>query len=186
MSSFNYFDKIKYNNQTSINILSKVDLIKKYTSSYSKFYDYVVKEGERADIIAYREYEDSSLDWVIYISNGIIDPYGGWVMDSKDFISYLEDKYNTKAEKLSSVIIPSSISHYYYKGLSSDSPETIASYNYKMSAETYQRLGYPAGWVAKSIYDYENEKNEAKRNVKILRQIYINEFKQQFKELING
>ena len=186
MSSFNYFPKTKYNNITSINLLAKVDLIEKYTNDYNKFYDYVVKEGERPDIIAYKEYGDASLDWVIYIINNIFDPYTGWVMDRKDFLNYLEDKYNTQAEKLTSIVISSSIAYYYYQGINSDTPEEIASYNYTMTHETYERLGNPTGWVAKSIYDYENEKNEAKRTIRLLRPIYINDFRQQFKDLING
>jgi hypothetical protein len=186
MSSFNYFPKITYNNLTCINLLSKISIIKNYTNSHDKFYSYVVKEGERPDIVAYKQYKDSSLDWIIYITNDIIDPYTGWVMDRTDFINYLEDKYNVKAEKLTSVSIPSSIAYYYYQGLPSDTEEEIASYNYTMTAETYEMLGSPSGWVAKSIYDYENEKNEAKRTIKILRQGYINDFKKQFKDLING
>jgi hypothetical protein len=186
MSSFNYFPKTNYNNIKSVNLLAKVDLIEKYDNEYNKFYDYIVKEGERPDIIAYKEYGDASLDWVIYIVNKIVDPYTGWVMDRKDFINYLEDKYNTQAEKLTSVLIPSSIAYYYYQGINSDEPEEIASYNYTMKPETYERLGNPTGWVAKSIYDYEMEKNEAKRNIRLLRSIYINDFRQQFKDLING
>lgn len=186
MSSFNYFPKIKYNNLTCINLLSKVDIIQNYMKSYDKFYNYVIRDGERPDIVAYKQYNDSSLDWVIYITNGIVDPYTGWVMERTDFINYLEDKYNVKAEKLTSVVIPSSIAYYYYQGLPSDTEEEINSYNYTMTAETYEMLGSPSGWVAKSIYDYENEKNEAKRTIKLLRPTYINEFKKQFKDLING
>jgi hypothetical protein len=186
MSSFKYFPKIKYNNLTSINLLSKVALISSYKRSYEKYYDYLIKEGERPDIIAYREYGDASLDWIIYLSNEILDPYKDWPMDYRNFINYLEDRYNVSADKLTSVVIPSSIAYYYYKGLPSDSQNKIDSYNYTMTQETYMMLNQPAGWIAKSIYDVENEKNEQKRNIKILRQPYVNEFKQQFKDLING
>lgn len=185
MSSFNYFPKIKYNDLTTINILSKVGLIREYASAYDKFYTYVVKDGERPDTIAYKEYNDSSLDWIIYIVNEIVDPYSGWVMNNANFISYLEDKYGVRAEKLNTVVIDSSIHSYYYKGIPSDTQEIISSYNYTMSKETYDRLGSPAGWVPKSIFTYETEVNEAKRTIKLLRPNYINEFRTQFKDLIN-
>ena len=186
MSSFNYFPKIKYNNLTSVNLLSKVSLIREYNKVYSRFYTYSVKDGERPDMIAYKEYDDASLDWVIYLVNEIVDPYSDWVMDYNNFIIYLEDKYGVNAQKLKSVLIDSSIHHYYYKGLASDTQEIISSYNYTMNKETYDRLGSPTGWVAKSIFDYENELNESKRNIKLLRSNYINEFKTQFKDLINA
>lgn len=185
MSSFIYFPKIKYNNMSSINLLSKVSLIREYNNLYDRFYNYTVKEGERPDIIAYKEYGDSSLDWVIYIINEMIDPYSDWVMDDRTFIIYLEDKYGVNAQKLKSTLIDSSIHHYYYKGLTSDTQEIISSYNYTMNKETYDKLGSPNGWVAKSIFDYENELNESKRNIKLLRSNFINDFKTQFKDLIN-
>ena len=166
-------------------MLSKVSLINEYRNSYDKFYTYLVKDGERPDIIAYREYNDSSLDWVIYIINEVIDPFSDWVMDYPVFIEYLEDKYGVNAQKLKSVIIDSSIHHYYYKGRPSDTQELISSYNYTMSKESFTKLGSPAGWIPKSIFDYENELNEQKRNIKLLRGNYINEFKTQFKDLIN-
>jgi hypothetical protein len=186
MSSFNYFPKIKYNNLTSVNLLSKISLIREYNNSYDKFYTYLVKDGERADIIAYNQYNDASLDWVIYIINEMIDPYSSWVMTNSNFISYIEDKYGVSAARLNSVIIEESIHHYYYKGIASDTQEIISSYNYTMTKETYDKLGNPSGWVPKSIFDYEDEMNESKRTIKLLRSNYINEFKTQFKDLING
>jgi len=188
MSSFNYFPKIKYNNMTTINLLSKVSLIREYNKTYEKFYTYVVRDGERPDIIAYREYSDSSLDWVIYLVNEMIDPYSSWVMDYPNFITYLEEKYGVRAEKLNTISSEFSISHYYYKGKAIDTQETISSYNYPMSKETYAKLDgvQKEGWYPKSIFDYENELNESKRTIKMLRPNYINEFKTQFKDLING
>jgi hypothetical protein len=185
-SAFLEYPKITYNSQLGTNLLVKVSLLKKYLTSYDRFYDYVVKDGERPDMIAYQVYEDSSLDWIIYLVNNIVDPYSGWVLERKNFLAYLQDKYNTLPEKLTSVIIPSSIAYYYYEGLTSDTPEYIASFDYNMSPETYERLGYPSGWVPKSIYDYENEINESKRNIKLLRPVFLNEFTQQFKDVING
>jgi hypothetical protein len=186
MSSFNYYPSILYNSQVSKNLLIKNVFINSAFNDYKKFYSYIIKEGERPDIIAYQEYGDSSLDWVIYLINGVIDPYSDWIMDDKQLRSYLEDKYNTAAEKLTSTVIASSIAYYYYAGLNSDSEATINSYNYNMTAETYAKLNSPAGWIPKSIYDYESELNEAKREINLLRPIYIQQFKQQFDELING
>jgi hypothetical protein len=173
---------------TTINLLSKVSLIREYNKTYEKFYTYVVRDGERADIIAYNEYSDSSLDWVIYLVNEMIDPYSSWVMDYPDFIIYLEEKYGVRAEKLNTVSSEFSISHYYYKGKAIDTQETISSYNYPMSKETYAKLNgvQKEGWYPKSIFDYENELNESKRTIKMLRSNYVNEFKTQFKDLING
>jgi Base plate wedge protein 53 len=187
MSIFNLYPYINYNNQKSTYLIAKAQIIKPYLSNYNNFYAYTIREGERADSVAYDQYGDATLDWVIYVVNGIIDPYYDWPLSTEDFMSYLENKYNTLPYKLADVSIPSSVAYYYYKGLDTDTPDVINSYNYNMSEETYMALGQPAGWVAKSIYDYEHDLNEAKRDIKLLRSTYLGNFQQQFKDLfING
>lgn len=185
MSIFNYYPIITYNNTSSINLLSEAELVQQYSTDLNRFMTYEIKENERPDIVAQKFYGDPTLDWVLFIINGISDPYKDWPLDYNKFISYLEDKYNTAAEKLTTTTIPTSIAYYYYKGLPSDSEETIASYNYKMTPYTYTKLGSPAGWEPRSIWDYEMELNDAKREIKILRPAYISDFIQQFKDLFS-
>lgn len=186
MSIFNYYPIITYNSSSAINLLSEAEVIQQFLTDLNRFFTYEVKDGERPDIISQRFYGDPTLDWVIFLINGISDPYKDWPLDYKQFINYIEDKYNTAAEKLTSTAISTSIAYYYYQGLPSDSAETIASYNYKMTPYTYTKLGSPAGWVAKSIWDDELELNEAKREIKILRPAYLSDFVQQFKDIFGN
>ena len=189
MSIFNYYPYINYDNQKATHILCKAEVLNDSLKDKRKFYKYTIKVGERADTIAYKEYGDSSLDWIIYLINNIVDPYKDWPLDDANFIKYIESKYNTKAELLTSTNIASSIAYYYYEGLTSDTAEEIAAYNYNITADTYNAFTAveKSGWVAKSIWDYEDEINESKRNIFLLRPSYINEFKQKFKDLfING
>jgi hypothetical protein len=187
MSIFNFYPYINYNNQKARYIVGKAEIIKQYLSNYGSFYAYTILDGERPDTVAFDQYGDSSLDWVILTVNSVTDPYFDWPLSSENFNYFLEDKYGTAAYKLSSVKIPSSIAYYYYKGLDTDTPEVINSYNYTMSLLTYETLGMPAGWVAKSIYDVESEINESKRDIKLLRPQYLGDFQQQLKDLfING
>jgi hypothetical protein len=182
MSIFNLYPYINYNNQKATYILAKGEIISQYLNNYNTFYNYTIKDGERADIVAYKEYDDSSLDWIIYVINNVIDPYYDWYMTYDNFVSYIESKYNIAAYKLTGIQ-----HHYYYAGLPSDSSDIIASYNYTMTPENYINLNRPAGWQSVSIWDYENKINEDKRNIKLLKPIYIDNFQQQFKNLfING
>jgi hypothetical protein len=187
---FNYFPYIEYNNLKGTHLLRKVSIISDYLKDYNRFYTYIVKEGERPDIIAYNEYGDSNLDWVVMLVNNVQDPYYDWVMDDNQLKVYLEQKYNTAIEKLDSTVLPSSIKHYYYKGLNSDTQEEIKSYNYTMAPETYnyklaQDVNSVAGWVPKTIFAYEHELNESKREIKLLREDFVSEFKMQFRDLIS-
>jgi hypothetical protein len=186
MSIFNYYPYVQYNGEKATLLLSKAEIIKPYLKDYRKFFNYTVKEGERPDIIAYNEYGDPTLDWVVYVINSIFDPYKDWVMDSEQFKAYMEDKYNTRAELLTTTLIDSSIAYYYYAGIATDDQSTIDSFNYKMTPETYAALNYPAGWIAKSVWDNENEINESKRDIILLRSNYISDFTQQFKDIFKN
>ena len=187
MALFNYYPTINYNSQTAVNLLVESEVVRSFLSDYTKFFSYLIREGERADTIAYEQYGDPTLDWVIYLVNGVIDPYKDWLMDDKQFIAYMEDKYNKTSYLLQSTSTANTIAYYYYSGLTSDTTEIKNAYNYNMSRESYVKLGSPSGWTAKSIWDYEKEINDSKREIKLLRPVYINDFKQQIKDLfING
>jgi Base plate wedge protein 53 len=186
MSIFDYYPRLQYNSNQGINILVEPEIVTQYLNDYNKFYSYTIKGNERADAIAYQEYNDPTLDWVIYLTNKIVDPYKDWLMDDNSFKDYMETKYNTTASRLNSTLSSDTIAYYYYKGLNSDDQATINSYNYKMTPLTYSKLGNPPGWEPVSIWEYEYELNELKRDIKLLRPNYISDFKQQIKDLFNG
>ena len=183
MSLANYYPVVKYRGTTSVNLLVEVEVLRTLLNDRTKYFTYVVKQGERPDIVAEHFYSDPTMDWVVFLVNGIVDPYKDWPLDEKQLISYLESKYNTAIEKLTTTTIENSIAYYYYKGNYDDLQDYINSFHYTMTPTTYAALGNPAGWVAKSIWDYENELNESKREIKILRSEHINDFKQQVKDL---
>jgi hypothetical protein len=58
-------------------------------------YEYVVKESDRPDIIAEKYYNDSTLDWVLFLTNKIIDPYFQWPMTQTELESYVRQKYGS-------------------------------------------------------------------------------------------
>lgn len=57
------------------------------------FYPVVLNAGLRADSLADAYYEDSELDWLIYLSNTSTDPYYDWYLDDAEFNEYLREKY---------------------------------------------------------------------------------------------
>ena len=78
---FKEFPKTRYSLKKNNNfeLLTNITLRYKLRNSIKKrtavYYDYVVKDSDRPDIIAEKYYEDSRLDWVIFLVNDIIDPY---------------------------------------------------------------------------------------------------------------
>jgi len=89
---FQKFPVIKYNNTLTRNITERVSLTLDYHSPNS-YYPYELKYGMRSDVVANAYYNDSYLDWLIYLTNGITDPYYDWYLDPEQFNKYLIKKY---------------------------------------------------------------------------------------------
>ena len=70
------------------------DILKNRVAIY---YDYIVKDGDRPDNIAFKYYEDETLDWLIYLVNDIIDPYYDWPLDQDAFNRYIRTLYGSVA-----------------------------------------------------------------------------------------
>lgn len=78
--------------------LKIVDYIKKYKTNFTS---YLIRDGERADTLADRLYEDPNVHWAIYLTNDIFNPYTDWPMSGKDLTDYIFEKYSG-----SSVFVP--------------------------------------------------------------------------------
>jgi hypothetical protein len=59
------------------------------------FNKYNIVGNERPDQIAEKFYEDSTLDWVILLSNNIIDLRSEWPLDDHSFREFLLNKYES-------------------------------------------------------------------------------------------
>lgn len=168
MSYFKYLPKINYFDQKSRNLINKAALISEVVNRSDAFYPYVIKDYERPDIIAFEEYNDETLDWVIFFSNNIVDPYYDWPLFPEQFKQYLEKKYNKSIYQLQS-----EISHYKYVGITNESDEDIARKSWIMSPTTHSLIGDTSGWAPVYVYDYEQELNDSKRSIRLLNRSYI-------------
>jgi hypothetical protein len=72
---FRRFPKINYNNQEVVNILTRVKILDTVKNNATIFLPYTVEEGERPDMVANFYYDDPKYDWLVLLSNQIIDPY---------------------------------------------------------------------------------------------------------------
>lgn len=180
MAYFNNFPTINYFDKQSRSIILKAAIISDVVNKADAFYPYIIKDYERPDTIAYEQYDDPTLDWVIYFSNNIVDPYYSWPLTYEQFRPYLEKKYNKTIYELQS-----EISHYKYTGTTNESKEDIARKSWLMSPTTYSLINDNSGWTAVSVYDYEDELNEAKRSIKLLNQFYIIQIKKEISTIFS-
>lgn len=162
---FSNFPRIYYDGKIVRNIVLKARFFQDVIKNYTAFLPYTVKDGERADIVAQYYYGDWRYDWLVFISNDILDPYFEWPLDQNQFHLYIDSKYGSHEESVTS------IRHYVYNtDVESDDTGKMYKQNYEMTPETFSFLpadekGY---WKPVYWYEWEFEQNELKRNIKLL------------------
>jgi len=172
---FKNFPKVQYDlkknnkflNLTNVTLRFKLtDLI---TNRSAIFYDYSVKESDRPDIVAFKYYGDEKLDWLILLTNQIIDPYYDWPLNQNDFNTYIINKYDSIQAAESTV-------HHYEQIIQAQSIHTdgsiIPEKVVRVDETTYNTLEES---VRRSVSNYENEinENEEKRQIKILEKSFV-------------
>jgi len=94
---FNYFPSFLYSNAAVTNIIAKVKFEESVVKNLALYYPYTVQDNERPDQIANFYYGSPTYDWVIYLSNNIIDPYHDWPKSEDVFHDYIIKKYGSIA-----------------------------------------------------------------------------------------
>lgn len=92
---FSFFPSLLYSNTAVTNVIAKVKFIESVTKNFAVYYPYVIAEGERADQIASHYYEDERYDWVVYMSNDIVDPVHEWPKSQLDMDNMIRTKYGS-------------------------------------------------------------------------------------------
>lgn len=144
----------------------------------SFFTKYQIIGDERPDNVAYKFYNESTLDWVVLLSNNILNIQTEWPMTQYTFDKYLLDKYGDYDTLYSGihhyeVIDPITTSQgitIVPKGTKVDSGYSITYYDYGLQKEvTKSNIGSEV-----TNYAYENKIQEDKRGIFILKARYLN------------
>lgn len=173
---FKHFPSVSYDMLTKgnkkdlvTNPLARYKILDTLRNLSAVYYTHNVAEGQSAQFIARQYYDDETLDWVIFIVNDIIDPYYDWPLDYRDFNNYVKGKYGTVETAMNTN------HHYEYvyqeKSILFDGtvvPEKL----YEVDLTTYNTLPVSSR-RAISSYTYEERKNDAKREIKILKRSYL-------------
>lgn len=169
MLLFEKYPKIVYDGHNAINIMTRAAIRKQVLNKFTVFYDYTVTDGERPDTIAYDYYDDAAFDWLVLMSNSIIDVYSQWPKSYQMFLNYLQSKYGYVNSLMSE------IHHYKFTG------DNALRTTYVISPETYEGLDNLSrvGWVPVYTYDWESDLNDAKRNIKLISNEYTSQIKKE-------
>lgn len=95
---FSRFPLVDYNGTPTKNILARVDFTEETKRDIYSNFDYVIQDDLiRPDFLSYSYYDSSQYDWMIYLSNNIVDPYHDYYLSADDFEKYIIAKYGTIA-----------------------------------------------------------------------------------------
>lgn len=93
-----YFEKfqiVTYSNTAVVDLTQRTVLLNAVYSNPNLYYPYDIQNGERADQIADRYYDDQYMTWVMYLTNKVVDPYYDWYVDSSSFEEFIVKKYGS-------------------------------------------------------------------------------------------
>jgi hypothetical protein len=150
------------------------------------FTKYAIEEGDRLDNIAEKIYGNPFYDWVIVLTNSMINPQFSMPFGDQTVIKIAEEKYGLDGAY-------SGIHHYEtleYKtpsGTVLQEAGLIVDKNfYQTSHQFNDDVGFvtvPGNQLSKSVtnLEYEYQENEKKREIYVLRGTYLTDFVNEFK-----
>ena len=155
------------------NLFKRAKLRTDIVNVITAFEYYQIEDNQRPDVIAQKLYGDAELDWVILITNNITNIREEWPLSNQDLYKHMIEKYETENAL-------SSIHHYETTEVKDEYNRLVVPSGLQVDSNysiTYSKLNNALVTVSpvKSVtnYEYEVDKNEKKRLIRILKPQYL-------------
>ena len=170
------------------NLFRRVKIREDLFANFMQFDKYEVVGDERPDNVSERMYGRDDLDWVVLLSNNIIDINNEWPLSQLQLNRFLADKY-TPQELVS-------IHHYETLELRDSKNQLILPAGLVVDEDF--NLEYLSGGQVKStsslvegrpvkavtFFDYENDLNDQKRTINVLKRDFLGIFLKDFERIM--
>lgn len=152
------------------------------------FEKYKIIGNDRPDNVAFELYDDSTLDWIILLSNNIVNIQTEWPLTQNAFDTYLREKYGvglTTEEEIYNNIY-NGIHHYETIEIKNSQGVTIipaglevpedygSGFKYYDEFTAEKEVLVTSATVPVTNYEYEEKLEDAKRNIFVLKPRYLN------------
>jgi hypothetical protein len=158
------------------NLFKKGKLREDIFQNIAFFTKYKIIGDDRPDNVAYEVYNDSTLDWIVLLSNNIINIQTEWPLTQQSFDSYLLNKYGSYD------VLYSNIHHYETievkntagtiivpAGMQVSSDYNVSYYDYFTNSQVNRSdIITPI-----TNYEYEEKIENDKRNIFLLKPTYL-------------
>ena len=144
------------------------------------FNQYTIRDGERPDTIAERLYGDPFLDWVILLTNNLVNAQYDWPRSNYEMYRIAESEYDDPYSEIHHYEIKDAIGPY-KKGQRVD--QTFYSGQHKINVNgtvTLKNGNEIASPV--TVAEWLQDENESKRKIYLLKTKYVNSFVDDFRK----
>ena len=154
------------------NLIKRVAMHAKAKSVASIFDTYDVRSGETPEMVSYEYYGDPEYHWIILLVNNITDRYHQWPMNNRQFHSHVSTRYDNV----------DATHHYEIYQVSGDTTVkiNIGPSNVDTDGETI------ADAVLVTNREYEEAKQDELRKIRLLDPTYVEQFVEDFENLIGS
>lgn len=177
-------------------VVSRFGIENQLKENTSVFYTYEIRDGDTPEILASKIYGNPERHWIILMMNDIVDAQYDWPLTYQRFNEYVDEKYSTSeyADTANTGITGLTWAqnannvYAYYKVVTKTTSSNTNVEKYEVDSNTYSNIiistntyGLQDGsnvtiQISKQTqnhYDYENELNERKRKIKILKSDFV-------------
>ena len=177
---FQHYPQINYDisglkpikTKKAINIMIRSKIKSMVLDNIVAYFPYTIPEAERPDVTAYKEYGDVKYTWLIFLINDIHDPIYQWPLNAREFGAYIKNKYGTLSYAQSTV-------HHYEQTIrerveATGTSEPFSKATIEVDLTTYNTLAVGSRRIV-YYYDWETERNEDKRNIKLIDRNHVSD-----------
>lgn len=211
---FNYFPKEYYylnDDSKSLDIVTNITSKFKFEDEFKNntvvYYQYEIEDGETPEIIAYKVYGSTEKHWIILALNDIINPQMDWPIEQNSLIKLIDKKYqsaeyaNNTTTNAGKTWAQTNIHSYYKietqtnnlnqkKFINKIEVDANTYANVTSSSDVYtlqsgQSITIDITKETKTYLQYEIEKNDSKRTIKLLKNEFIDSVENEFKRVIS-
>ena len=147
---YRFLPKTTFKNREIVDITKSVKLDDLVRKEAINFVPYNVPEGDTPEIVAHDYYDDSSLAWLVMLTNRLVDNYYQWPLGQLQFRKWMVKKYGSLELSQSTIL--------FYEHKTKDI--TISKDSYDHSATlTYINAGDYSPVYAHDYYERVNDNN---------------------------
>ena len=184
------------------NIFRRVKIQDWIQDNVQFFNKYTIRDGERPDTMAERLYGSPDRDWIVVLTAGITNIRNDWPLSNYDLYRYVEAKYGTDLNDIhhyetievrdnkGRLILPAG--QRVDQNFTIPTPYDASATNFYVGVRPqsdnidYRSVNSDINPVTGvSNYEYETQLNESKRRIEVMKPIYLQQFLNDMRELMN-